>query len=43
MTQDVVNTMKRYAKTIYLTAEPIQKKDGKLTKISQRRRRHRRV
>lgn len=32
VTQDVVNTMKRYAKTIYLT-QTIQKKDGKLTKF----------
>jgi hypothetical protein len=32
VTQDVVNTLKRYAKTIYLT-QTIQKKDGKLTKF----------
>jgi hypothetical protein len=32
VTPDVVNTLKRYAKTIYLT-QTIQKKDGKLTKF----------
>ncbi len=32
VTQDVVNTLKRYAKTIYLT-QTIQKMDGKLTKF----------
>jgi hypothetical protein len=32
VTQDVVNILKRYAKTIYLT-QTIQKKDGKLTKF----------
>ena len=32
VTQDVANTLKRYAKTIYLT-QTIQKMDGKLTKF----------